>query len=342
MADNLALFSNKILRSAIRRNRVSFPAQAPVFQGEEMQARMAHLYFICGWKIRDLATRYSINCENTRKTLNDWRVRAISSGYIQEIELDGDDHAIVEAPTGWAAPGSNEIESFERDEHPRTFSIVTRTKSPVSLRAATPSHCVTLSDDTWRMLLDEIETGSRGSTLWPAFCLRLLSILKQECLRLNFRIAAAQVDRIEATQERDPELARELLRDLRTRISDEESVSVPVVPPEEHTPVLMRTFVSEIELSIQEADGEICSASTPWPAYCSRLLAAVRDGCTALGLRLTATQIGRVEDAALGGSRQLKALLRDLGNRMSDELGCSKSVNLPVISQRYLAAGAGR
>src|SRR5579871_5207472 len=90
-----------------------------------------------------------------------------------------------------------------------------------------------------RMMLDEIDAGSRGAARWPSFCLRLLAILKQECLRLNFRVAAAQVDRIEATEERDAELARDLLRDLRTRMSDEESASAPVRPPDEYTPVLM-------------------------------------------------------------------------------------------------------
>src|SRR5579859_4815362 len=110
MAENLTLFSNKVLRSAIRRNRVSFPAQPPVFQGEELQARMAHLYFVCGWKIRDLAARYSINSECTRKKLNDWRVRAISSGYIQEIEIDGEGHLVAEASAGIGEAGSDAVE----------------------------------------------------------------------------------------------------------------------------------------------------------------------------------------------------------------------------------------
>src|ERR1035438_202068 len=97
MAENLSLFGNKILRSAIRNNRVSFPSQAPVFvkqQSGEIQARVAHLYFVSGWSIRNLATRYSMTSAAVRKSLNDWRIRAISSGYIQEIEPSRDDHPI--------------------------------------------------------------------------------------------------------------------------------------------------------------------------------------------------------------------------------------------------------
>ena len=93
MGDNLALLSNKILQSAIQNNRVSFPAQTPVFvkqKAGEAQARIAHLYFVCGWTVRDLAARYSMNSDMIRKTLNDWRTRAISSGYVQEIERDRD------------------------------------------------------------------------------------------------------------------------------------------------------------------------------------------------------------------------------------------------------------
>src|ERR1035438_1446332 len=111
MGETLALFGNKILRSAVRHNRVSFPAQVPVFvkqQAGEVQARIAHLYFICGWTVRDLAARYSMNSEMTRKTLNDWRVRAISSGYIQEIESERPEHPMGEVP-----PDSRESQSAE-------------------------------------------------------------------------------------------------------------------------------------------------------------------------------------------------------------------------------------
>src|SRR5579871_2917350 len=87
----LALFGNKALRSAIQHNLVSFPGQAPVFakqQAGEVQARISQLYFISGWKIRKIASRYGMTNEMVRRTLTDWRTRAISSGYIQEIGPD--------------------------------------------------------------------------------------------------------------------------------------------------------------------------------------------------------------------------------------------------------------
>ena len=281
MGETLALFGNKVLRSAVRHNRVSFPAQAPVFvkqQAGEVQARIAHLYFICGWTVRDLAARYSMNSEMTRKTLNDWRVRAISST--------------------WAS-----------------------------------------SDTAREILLDEIETGARDSTRWPSFCLRLLRILKQECLRLDFHVAAAQIDRIEATEERDADAARDLLRDLRVRMSDEERVSVSVGQVDDYTPGLLHALVLEIEASERDATLHGFSAT---PAYCSRLLATVKDACSNLGLRLTAAQVGRVEDAVSSGACQLGDLLRDLRNLMLDELEYKKSVDLPVTSQRHLTAGVAR
>ena len=342
MGETLALFGNKVLRSAVRHNRVSFPAQAPVFvkqQAGEVQARIAHLYFICGWTVRDLAARCSMNSEMTRKTLNDWRVRAISSGYIQEIEPDGTERPVVEVSTSWLESGSTGIESDTRDEVPKTFSIVTRRALPPQSTLRAVSSTWASSDTAREILLDEIETGARDSTRWPSFCLRLLRILKQECLRLDFHVAAAQIDRIEATEERDADAARDLLRDLRVRMSDEERVSVSVGQVDDYTPGLLHALVLEIEASERDATLHGFSAT---PAYCSRLLATVKDACSNLGLRLTAAQVGRVEDAVSSGACQLGDLLRDLRNLMLDELEYKKSVDLPVTSQRHLTAGVAR
>jgi hypothetical protein len=263
-----------------------------------------------------------MNSEMTRKALNDWRMRAISSGYIQEIEPDASAHPVVEVSTGWGELGSNGIESDVRAEGLKTFSIVARTTPlpALNLHGAGPSNSSASAGDVRKMLLDEIETGSHRLVPWPAFCLRLLGILKQECLRLDFRVAAAQIDRIEATEESDADLARELLRDLRTRMSDEERVSLPVGKADDHPPELLRAMVSEIEVSVLDAIGDTSCASSPWPAHCSRLLATVRDGCAALGLRLTSTQVDRVEDAVTNGACQLRDVIRELGNRMLDEL----------------------
>jgi transposase-like protein len=89
MVITLALFGNKVLRSAIQRNMVSFPAQVPVFakhRSGEVQARISQLYFVCGWTVSEIGKRYGMSNEMVRKSLTGWRVRAISSGFIQEIE----------------------------------------------------------------------------------------------------------------------------------------------------------------------------------------------------------------------------------------------------------------
>ena len=348
MAENLSLFGNKILRSAIRNNRVSFPSQSLVFmklQGGEMQARLAHLYFVSGWSISDLAARYSITSEAVRKSLNDWRIRAISSGYIQEIDLDRDDHPVVEFSTGWCDPKTIGSEPEERDEDLKTFPIVPRTTLTIApgIRVAGLSNSKMSSVPVRKQLMNEIETGSRTPARWPAFCLRLLSILRQECQRLGFQVATAQIDRIEATEERDADLARDLLEDLRVRISDEEWVAGSIGHADHHTPALLRALTVEMELSQREAmlNNELGSAL--WPAHCSRLLAIVKNGCAILGLRLTSAQVGRIEDAVAAGDRsQLGHLLRDLGNRMLDEMEWSNSIDSNVVGQRSLAAGAGR
>ena len=84
MTDNLALFGNKMLQTAIRENLVSVPSQVPVFpnSGGDIQARMAQLYFLSGWTINQLCERYATSGETVRKYLTEWRVRAVSSGDI--------------------------------------------------------------------------------------------------------------------------------------------------------------------------------------------------------------------------------------------------------------------
>jgi hypothetical protein len=347
MAENLSLFGNRILQSAIRNNRVSFPSQALVFvkqQGGEIQARLAHLYFVSGWSISDLAARYAMTSETVRKSLNDWRIRAIASGYIQEIDLDRDDHPVVEVSTGWCNPKTIGPEVDERDEDLKPFSIVPRTTLAIApgTRVAGVSNSKSSAGNVRKQLMNEIETGSSAAARWPAFCLRLLGMLRQECRRLGFQVAAAQIDRIEATEERDAELARHLLGDLRVRISDEEWVSGAIAQADDHTPALLRALTAEVELSQREAMQGDDSASALWPAHCSRLLAIVRNGCAILGLRLTAAQVGRIEDAVASDRGQLSHLLRDLGNRMLDEMQWANSVDAPAITQRALTAGGGR
>jgi DNA-binding transcriptional regulator LsrR (DeoR family) len=74
---------------AIRNNLVSFPAQIPPlmtrFEGDNHE-RMAHLYFVSGWSLRCLCERYRLNKAVVQNILANWRLRAMESGYIQEIQ----------------------------------------------------------------------------------------------------------------------------------------------------------------------------------------------------------------------------------------------------------------
>jgi hypothetical protein len=89
MTTTMTLFGNKALRLAIQQNRVTFPAQIPSFgrpEISELQLRIVQLYFVAGWKIERIRNRYAMSDAMVRKTLTAWRVRAIASGYIQEID----------------------------------------------------------------------------------------------------------------------------------------------------------------------------------------------------------------------------------------------------------------
>jgi hypothetical protein len=89
MMTAMTLFGNKALRLAIQQNKVTFPAQIPSFarpEVSELQIRIAQLYFIAGWTVERIGHRYEMSDAMVRKTLTGWRVRAIASGYIQEID----------------------------------------------------------------------------------------------------------------------------------------------------------------------------------------------------------------------------------------------------------------
>jgi transposase-like protein len=91
----LALLGNTLLRTAITRNIVSFPAQIRPFTRRgsgDLQERMVQLFFVRGWPVRNICDRYGISKAMAHKLLAEWRIRAIESGHIQEIEpgaLDG-------------------------------------------------------------------------------------------------------------------------------------------------------------------------------------------------------------------------------------------------------------
>jgi hypothetical protein len=85
----LELLGNTLLRTAITRNLVTFPAQIrPFFKRSfgDLQERIVQLYFVRGWTVKSICYRYSLSKAMVHKLLADWRIRAIESGYIQEIE----------------------------------------------------------------------------------------------------------------------------------------------------------------------------------------------------------------------------------------------------------------
>jgi transposase-like protein len=88
----LALLGNTLLRSAITRNLVSFPAQIQPFMRRtsgDLQERIVMLYFVRGWSVRMICERYGLSKAMAHKLLAEWRIRAIESGYIQEIKPGG-------------------------------------------------------------------------------------------------------------------------------------------------------------------------------------------------------------------------------------------------------------
>jgi transposase-like protein len=76
------------LREQIRANRVSFPAQIPVFVRNappDLQFRSIQLYFLRGWSCEKIARRYGYSRFYIWQIINEWKRHAVSLGYIQTI-----------------------------------------------------------------------------------------------------------------------------------------------------------------------------------------------------------------------------------------------------------------
>jgi hypothetical protein len=85
----LLFLKNALLRTAIKRNLVSFPSQIRPFTNRsvaDVQVRIVQLYFAHGWSVRHIGDRYNLRKDRVHTLLAQWRIRAIESGYIQEIE----------------------------------------------------------------------------------------------------------------------------------------------------------------------------------------------------------------------------------------------------------------
>jgi transposase len=76
------------LRDAIRENRVTFPAQVPVFSKHDrsdLQRQLVQLYFLFGWSGPRIGTRYGLRRSRIQQILNAWKRRAVELGYIQSV-----------------------------------------------------------------------------------------------------------------------------------------------------------------------------------------------------------------------------------------------------------------
>ena len=111
---DLALFGNRALQMAVRRNWVCFPAQAPVFgrlPRREIQWRLAVLYFVRGWSTRQIAERYGLTRERCGQIISEWRIRAVNMGYIQDVTPAGLDEVTMLSLTE-EADRENQSEDF--------------------------------------------------------------------------------------------------------------------------------------------------------------------------------------------------------------------------------------
>ena len=340
----LALLGNKFLRTAIRRNLVSFPAQAPVFaklQTGAAQARISQLYFVAGWSIQDIGKRYTMSAERVRKSLTDWRVRAISSGYIQEIGPD--------PLPGLAAPDASQDSQDDDADRTRASEPVrppaqvvpiqwqsVMRKDVDSIPAGRPDRISVL-----HLLLEDLEAGLEQAR-WDPFRIRLLQILKTVCMQSGLVLSTIQAERIQAALETQPDETRELIRDLRNRITDEERCSDALSRPDAS---LLYLLLSEIETAVRERIGGAIHYppnQSYMPRHGERLLAVLNQGCSELGMEFSLAQIRRIKGALTTDPERLTDLLRDLRNRFADEQAHTTLICVSDHGSRQLNVGSGR
>jgi Homeodomain-like domain len=77
-----------LLRKAIRNNRVTFPAQVPLFVRNapaDLQRYSIQLYFLRGWSCEKIARRYGYSRFYIWQIVNEWKRHAVALGYVQAI-----------------------------------------------------------------------------------------------------------------------------------------------------------------------------------------------------------------------------------------------------------------
>jgi hypothetical protein len=149
-------------------------------------------------------------------------VRAISSGYIQEIGPE-----IVPLP---------ESPPVEVEEDTDTESVL-------------------------HMVLNEIEAGVAREPAWPAFYVRLLEILQHECVADGLRLSAVQIERVKGLLQAGGQGVTDRIRDLRRCILDEERCAPVVIPLRPRQVALLAALTREIETSA-ELEGNLWNAGS--------------------------------------------------------------------------------
>lgn len=169
---NIALCGNAVLRAAVRKNLVSFPAQVPAFAkppSGQVQRGAVLLYFVRGWTVRQICLRYGLRKKMAQNLLSEWRMRAVSAGLIQEIqpedlaELLADqqqaerDGHLGASPRPTAATSGGLMSAFLEDlmevgvelssDQLRRIERIVRDVSPLS-GAPEPSHMATAAEVT--------------------------------------------------------------------------------------------------------------------------------------------------------------------------------------------------
>ncbi|HYA18221.1 MAG TPA: hypothetical protein VEF06_12180 [Bryobacteraceae bacterium] len=148
-----------MLRIAVRRNLVSFPAQVPAFMKQPAgvtQQRVVQLYFVRGWSVRNICDRYRLGKKLVQNLLADWRARAIAAGLIQEIDPENLERLFHEQQ-GHPDPQQNDgADAVPVLAQPQPASVTAR------LMMALEEDCVELGLELSLGQLQKIERLVRG------------------------------------------------------------------------------------------------------------------------------------------------------------------------------------
>jgi transposase-like protein len=158
------------------RSRYS-PNINPIFR-----RRIIQLYFVAGWTVRDISKRYNMTAEMARKSLTEWRIRAISSGYIQEIGPE-----ILPLLASSSDPAED-----PDDEAPERPAGTHPPRAPLQVVPPLAPSPVPQPAGILHVFLEELEAPEEP------YCRRLLRLLKQECIQSGLTLSTVQSERIEA------------------------------------------------------------------------------------------------------------------------------------------------